>query len=238
MVDSPDKRADGRRDERAVVGASVRGHWVQLGAVAVASGLYLWRTDVHPRWPVLAGVVVLCAQTLVRAPHARRAAAVKVAGTHVTGLEYVLLFMAISAMAGLPLLYVATPLFDSVDYALPGWAAIAGVALASAGLWVFHRSHADLGEQWSASLQIGNDHRLVSRGVYSRVRHPMYAALWLLSFAQPLFFQNWIAGPPAIVAFGLLYLVRVPREEAMMNEAFGAAYADYQSLTGRILPRI
>ncbi|MGH6834284.1 MAG: protein-S-isoprenylcysteine O-methyltransferase [Methylocella sp.] len=226
----------GPKDQSVIGATGARGPIIYLAIALGATLLYLWRTDLDPRWPVLAGIAALCVWLVVRAPHARRAAAMKVDGAHVTGLDNALLFGVIATTVLLPLLYVAVPLFDRLDYALPESLAVAGVAIMAVALWLFHRSHADLGTRWSASLQLGDNHELVTRGVYARVRHPMYAALWLCVLAQPLLFQNWIAGPPAILSFGLLYFIRVPREEAMMRERFGDAYIDYAKRTGRVWP--
>jgi hypothetical protein len=96
-------------DARQVVGSSVRGPWVELSSAVVAVGLYVWRTDGHPRWPVLVGMIALCAQVLIRAPHARRAAAVEADAEHVTSLERLLLAMVFVGMVALPLIYLATP---------------------------------------------------------------------------------------------------------------------------------
>ncbi|MGH8276983.1 MAG: protein-S-isoprenylcysteine O-methyltransferase [Steroidobacteraceae bacterium] len=224
-------------EDQSVIGAtSARSPIIQLAIAVGATVLYLWRTDLDPRWPVLAGIAAICVYVMVRAPHARRAAAMKVDGSHVTGLDKALIFGVIATTLRLPQLYLAVPLFDRLDYALPGSLAVAGVAIMSVALWLFRRSHADLGTRWSASLQLGDKHELVTRGVYARVRHPMYAALWLYVLAQPLLFQNWVAGPPAILGFSLLYFIRVPREEAMMRERFGVAYNDYAERTRRLWP--
>ncbi|QUR68387.1 protein-S-isoprenylcysteine O-methyltransferase [Mycobacterium spongiae] len=238
VVPDNDHASDPAPGRRAVFGGSVHGHWMQLGSVALAVGIYLWRTHGDARWPVPAGAAVLCGQALIRAPHARRAVTVAADDSYVTGTERALLAAAFVTMSALPLVYLATPLFDPLDYRMPMWVAPVGVALAAAGLWLFGWSHRDLGQQWSVTLQIGEHHQLITKGVYGRVRHPMYAALWLLAISQPLLFQNWIAGPPVIAGFGLLYVLRVPREEAMMRATFGDAYAAYCARTGRVVPRL
>ena len=81
------------------------------------------------------------------------------------------------------------------------------------------------------------EHALVTRGVYRRVRHPMYASQWLWGIAQALLLQNWVAGWAGAALFLPLYVLRVPREERMMLERFGEAYRDYMSGTRRIVPR-
>lgn len=104
------------------------------------------------------------------------------------------------------------------------------------GVWLFRRSHADLGRNWSVSLALQSDHQLVSSGVYRRIRHPMYAAFFLLAIGQCLLLPNGVAGPAALLAVTLLYVVRKPREEAMMRERFGEAYRQYQASTGGVMP--
>jgi len=79
-------------------------------------------------------------------------------------------------------------------------------------------------------------HGLVTHGVYAFVRHPMYAAIPLSALSQPLLIHNWIAGFLVIPAFVALCFVRIPLEEAMLREHFGAAYDTYVASTWRIFP--
>ena len=137
----------------------------------------------------------------------------------------------------LPALHLFTPLLRFADYALPAPLPWCGAALLPLALWLFWRAHADLGTNWSATLDLRRGHELVTHGVYRRVRHPMYAAIFLFSLAQALLLGNGVAGPSAFVTFAVLYAVRVPREEALMIERFGPEYRAYQERTGRLLPR-
>jgi protein-S-isoprenylcysteine O-methyltransferase Ste14 len=105
-------------------------------------------------------------------------------------------------------------------------------------LWLFWRSHADLGLNWSVSLEIRAEHELVQHGVYRRIRHPMYAAIWLFSAAQGMLLENWLAGWSALVPFAPMYFVRTPREERMLCEFLGQPYRDYMQQTGRLWPRL
>ena len=82
------------------------------------------------------------------------------------------------------------------------------------------------------------EHELVTRGVYAQIRNPMYAAIWLGAFAQALLIQNWIGGFAVIPAFAAMWFIRVPREEALMRQRFGAAWDAYVARSGRLLPRV
>jgi len=136
-----------------------------------------------------------------------------------------------------PLFYLFTPWLDFADYDLPGWMGWVGTAAFTAAIVLLWRSHADLGLNWSATLQIKSEHSLVTHGVYRRIRHPMYAAHLLWAVAQGLLLENWFAGWAFVVTFVPLYLLRVPHEEQMMLDQFGQEYRDYMARTGAMIPR-
>jgi protein-S-isoprenylcysteine O-methyltransferase Ste14 len=153
-------------------------------------------------------------------------------------LEILLLAQAAVGIAAIPLVYVFTSRLDFADYRLPAWAGWIGAAIFAPAVFLLWRSHADLGRNWSQTLELREGHRLVTRGVYEYVRHPMYAAFFLWGFAQPLLLHNWIAGWSHLASFSLLYFFRVRREERMMLDEFGEKYQAYMNKTGRIVPRL
>ncbi|MBN2411509.1 isoprenylcysteine carboxylmethyltransferase family protein [candidate division KSB1 bacterium] len=140
----------------------------------------------------------------------------------------------------IPLLYIFTSRLAFADVRLKAGlvigSGIAGTLVFAAALWLLWRSHADLGRNWTATLLIKNNHTLITKGIYSYIRHPMYAGHWLWGVAQFLLLHNWIAGPAMLVTMLPFYLYRVPREEKMMLEKFGEDYRTYVSKTGGILP--
>lgn len=149
-----------------------------------------------------------------------------------------LMFVVFVGSLLLPVVYLLTPWLASADYRLPPLVPWCGAVLMAVALWLFWRSHADLGRNWSVTLELTRDHRLVKNGVYRSIRHPMYASIWLFGLAQGLLLENWLAGWSAFVTFALLYFVRTPREERMMSEFFGKEYRDYMRQTGRLFPRL
>jgi protein-S-isoprenylcysteine O-methyltransferase Ste14 len=142
----------------------------------------------------------------------------------------------------IPLIYSLTSWLDFANYrwspATKARVGSIGTALLGAAIWLFWRSHRDLGKNWSPSLEISAQQTLITHGVYRTIPHPMYASGWLLSLAQALLLQNWVAGPAGVVAFLPLYFIRVPREEQMMVDHFGDDYRSYAAQTGRIVPRL
>lgn len=151
--------------------------------------------------------------------------------------EKLLLMGMIPGVLLLPVLYLFTPVLAFADYHLPTPIPWIGAMTMVASLWLFWRSHSDLGQNWSVTLEIREQHELVTRGVYQSIRHPMYASIWLWAIAQGLLLQNWLAGWGVVPAFAAMYFLRTPREEQMMCEQFGDPYRAYMRQTGRLLPR-
>jgi len=190
--------------------------------------------------PWMAKAVVLAATAVmmaIRAPHGRRSRRVKIAKSGQTSLETGLLVLAWVGFF-VPLIWVATPAFSFAEYPLRAAPLAAGVACLAIGLWLFYRSHADLGTNWSITLEVREGHRLVTQGVYHRVRHPMYSALLLYSLGQALVIPNWVAGLSNLVAFVILLALRVGPEERMMAQQFGNEYAQYAARTSRLIPHV
>jgi protein-S-isoprenylcysteine O-methyltransferase Ste14 len=130
---------------------------------------------------VLTGTVVMIA---IRAPHGHRSRIVKVATSYKTPLETGLLVLAWVGFF-VPLIWVASPAFSFAEYALGAGPLVVGVMCLVIGLWLFSRSHADLGTNWSITLEVREQHRLITEGVYRRIRHPMYLALRRLGARHP-----------------------------------------------------
>lgn len=175
---------------------------------------------------------------VIRYPHEKRQKKNEIIGGKKAGLENILLAGAFLGMMILPLLYVFTPLFEFADYQLPSWVSILGLVMIPLALWLFYRSHNDLGLNWSPSLEVRSGHSLVTRGVYQYVRHPMYTSIWIWCLIQALLLHNYIGGLSGLVFFGLLYCLRVGREEDMMVDQFGEEYQAYMKKTGRLLPKV
>ena len=172
---------------------------------------------------------------IIRAPHGQRSRGIKVVRSSRGALEIALLTLASLAFF-VPLVWIAAPVFAFADYSLHPLPLLAGVACLAVGLWLFARSHADLGTNWSITLEVRENHQLVTQGIYRRLRHPMYSALLLYSLGQTLVVPNWVAGPSYGVAMALLFALRVGAEERMMLEEFGKDYQAYMARTKRLIP--
>jgi protein-S-isoprenylcysteine O-methyltransferase Ste14 len=174
----------------------------------------------------------------IRFPHERRSRKTRIAVRTQKLRERILLAISFSGLFIVPLIYAITNQPKFASYPLQPALIYIGAALFAATLCLFYIVHRDLGRSWSVTLELRDQHSLITHGVYRYVRHPMYSAFWLWAIAQALLLPNWIAGFSGIVGFGTLYFCRVGNEERMMEEAFGAQYRDYEARTKRIIPGV
>ena len=183
-------------------------------------------------------VILAIGWYLIRYRYVRRSRRETIVRTARGPRESALLLISLTGLGILPLIFVATgiPKFASYPFhPIQGWL---GLLFAIATLWMFRLTHKALGRNWSVSLDVREGHRLVTDGIYSRVRHPMYSAFWLWAVAQALLLPNWVAGFAGLVGFGTLFFGRVAREERMMLEMFGDSYRAYMERTDRVFPSV
>lgn len=184
----------------------------------------------------IAWVLLVVAWYVLRYPFERRAKRLRVADDRKTREEWVRLAISSTGLGIVPLAYVAFGVPEFADYPPSPLLLAAGIAAGIAAMAMFRLTHKALGRMWSVSLQLKEDHRLVTTGIYGRVRHPMYTAFWLMAVAQALLLPNWFAGLAGIVGFGTLFFLRVGPEERMMEAAFGEEYRAYKRRTWRVVP--
>jgi protein-S-isoprenylcysteine O-methyltransferase Ste14 len=189
-------------------------------------------------WAKLIWALGLIGWFAIRYPHDRRSRRTPRVVQSDRARDLVRLTISFTGMCLLPATYVLTGEPKLADYPFRPALAWIGAAVFVSSLWLFHRTHKDLGRNWSVTLEIRDRHSLVTSGVYRHVRHPMYSAFWLWAIAQALLLPNWIAGPAGLVGFGTLFFLRIGREEQLMIEAFGDEYRDYMRRTSRVLPGI
>lgn len=173
---------------------------------------------------------------VIRYPYQRRSRKTAVAQRRVTMREKALMAISYCGLFIVPLFYVLTGHPEFTSYSFSPVAAWLGTLVLIASMVLLYRTHRDLGRLWSITLEIRDGHRLVTNGIYEKVRHPMYSSFWLWAISQALLLPNWIAGFAGLVGFGILFFARVGHEERMMLETFGDDYRDYMARTHRLIP--
>lgn len=145
---------------------------------------------------------------------------------------WLLLVLVIAALVMVPIIDALVPWLEFSEFRFQGYIAWGGLAMGCAALAVF-----SLAEH--ARLRARRDNApLMEYGIYRYIRHPLYSALLLGVATQWLLLQNWLAGLLATLAFAMVYLLRVPRDEQAMLERFGHRYLNYMDRTGALWPRL
>ena len=116
---------------------------------------------------------------IIRHPFARKAKKIEVRASFYDRRESLLLAFASLGLFVIPAVYVLTGFPALLDRPFIPAIAWLGPVAQCAALWLFRRSHVDLGRNWSISLEVRDHHALVKNGVYRLIRHPMYSSFFL-----------------------------------------------------------
>ena len=109
-----------------------------------------------------------------------------------------------------------------------------GVLLCLAGLALLFWSLVSFGRSFRVGIDVDQPDQLVTTGIFALSRNPIYVAFASVLFGQFLIFPNWI--PLIYLAAGIWLLNRqIEREEAFMQQHYGAAYSEYCKRVRRYL---
>jgi protein-S-isoprenylcysteine O-methyltransferase Ste14 len=92
-----------------------------------------------------------------------------------------------------------------------------------------------LGHRFSGLVAIQKDHTLVTTGIYSRIRHPSYLGLLVMSLGWALAFRAGVGVLLTALTLPPL-LARIHSEERLLQAHFGAAYDAWRARTDRLIP--
>jgi protein-S-isoprenylcysteine O-methyltransferase Ste14 len=125
---------------------------------------------------------------------------------------------------------ILNPLFPSL---LLGWIS-AALTVIGVGFAIWAR--VNLGRNWSPRPAVKESHELVTTGAYKYVRHPIYTGLILMAFAMAL--TGSISGICVFIFAGVVFILRINKEEKLMLELFPNEYPSYQKRTKKLVPYI
>lgn len=117
------------------------------------------------------------------------------------------------------------------------WIAQVGFALAVLGLLFTCWARVTLGRNWSAIVQLKQDHELIVRGPYRLVRHPIYTGLLLAVLGTALATGEW----RALISLALITLafwLKLRLEERWLCEQFGEQYRRYMHRVKALVPGV
>lgn len=120
----------------------------------------------------------------------------------------------------------------------PAWVYAPAVLLAGASTAFAAAALRDLGMQWRIKAVVTEDHRLVTRGTYGVVRHPIYLSLLGMAAATGLVITAWSGLAAGLAVYMAGTEVRVRAEDRILRQRFGAAFEDYRRRVAAYLPFI
>lgn len=132
---------------------------------------------------------------------------------------------------------VYPPLIAWVQIDLPLGVRWAGVVLMAAMVPLLYWMFSTLGNNITPTVDIREEHQLITSGPYRYIRHPLYT-FGTISFAGGMLAAaNLLMLAGAVVGLWAIFM-RTPIEERKLVEKFGSEYEAYMLRTGRYLPRI
>jgi protein-S-isoprenylcysteine O-methyltransferase Ste14 len=132
---------------------------------------------------------------------------------------------------------VMLPIAVFVQHTVSVYWYLAGAMVSVMGMGLILWSQATLGRYWVGGIGTHSGHRLVTRGPYSRVRHPLYSGFGLMGVGVAVLSLN-----PLVALTGLLIwlavAVRAPAEEQLLAHKFKRQWTAYHARTGYFLPKL
>lgn len=102
-----------------------------------------------------------------------------------------------------------------------------GLAVSFAGFVIMGKSR-DLFNKYKTTLDIAEPSFMITEGIFSRTRNPMYAGFFLLLLGFAICFRNLFSLFSAFGFLTVMHFVFIPREEKLMYSRFGKQYDDYK----------
>jgi len=113
-----------------------------------------------------------------------------------------------------------------------------GLALAIIGFAIRWTAIFALGKFFTVDVEISDQHKLKTQGIYKIVRHPSYLGLILIIAALGLCMQNLVSLAIVVIPIFIAMNYRITVEEKALTDAFGTQYTAYSKKTSKIFPGI
>ena len=113
-----------------------------------------------------------------------------------------------------------------------------GVAMILIGGLIRIYSRKELGRFFSFEVVIQKDHKLVKKGLYKYVRHPMYLGMLFIFFGLAISLNSFYGVLALVVFYIPALLYRISSEEGLLMKEFGNQYLDYMEKTKKLIPKV
>ena len=106
------------------------------------------------------------------------------------------------------------------------------------GLALRYSSSFLLKDNFSRNVVVSKKQKLVSKGPYKYIRHPLYLGLILLTISVPLYFGNILVFIFSLILMTFAINIRIAEEEKAMEKVLKERYLNYKSKRKKFIPFI
>ncbi|MFW9886609.1 MAG: methyltransferase family protein [Candidatus Thorarchaeota archaeon] len=113
-----------------------------------------------------------------------------------------------------------------------------GIIVYVVGAILVLRSRIQLGRYGDGTPALKEDHHLLTDGIYSYIRHPLYAGGMLGRCGLGLSFRGYLGTIVFVLVYCIIFRKRMEIEEQLLISEFGEEYEEYMRRTKRLFPYI
>ena len=137
----------------------------------------------------------------------------------------VLYHFVLNLLSGISFIFLLVSEFETTFFIFPG------VILILFSLYVLYKSKKDLGKNFYLT------EKFIDKGIYGKVRHPMYFGLIVLFLGFSLFSYSSLILAYTIVMIIMLYFLMLD-EEKMLIKKYGKKYEQYKKKVPALILRL
>jgi protein-S-isoprenylcysteine O-methyltransferase Ste14 len=113
---------------------------------------------------------------------------------------------------------------------------VIGVIAVLAGTVINITGRMQLKGNWANQIKIYKNHRLITKGMYSYARHPLYSSIILMLYGGAVIYSSWLDAVLVSIVFIPAMVYRAKQEEQLLTNEF-PEYEEYQKQVGLFFPK-
>jgi protein-S-isoprenylcysteine O-methyltransferase Ste14 len=111
------------------------------------------------------------------------------------------------------------------------------VAICGLGLFVAVWSRKVLGTEWSRDVELKEGHKLVERGPYRLMRHPIYTGHLLMGLGTAIA-SGFLIAFVGLASFAVGFWIKLNQEERLLVRGFPDEYPAYRARVKALIPYV
>jgi protein-S-isoprenylcysteine O-methyltransferase Ste14 len=111
------------------------------------------------------------------------------------------------------------------------------VATCALGLFVAIWSRKELGAEWSQDVELKQGHKLVERGPYRFMRHPIYTGHLLMGLGTAIA-SGLLVAFAGLASFAVGFWIKLNQEERLLLRGFPGEYPAYKARVKALIPYV